>query len=137
MMSSIEHPSGSGASLLEKFGVNDDSHGDSATDMSSCKYLRNVSSPVKASIAPPTNRVGIAKHVELAGGVTIDPHFFDNHLRNAPNCQLTPTMKTNLNAIKSSGTQESAIYKPTASLLTAMSKKLYSTLFESSDVQYL
>ena len=108
--------------------VNDDNHGLSSGDEISRTSSNPLHSPDKPSIAQPTNRK--PKAIEAHAVVRDDSiceDFLDQHLRAAPTSLcVSKEMSAYVDKICAAGTSEPKMYKPAASLLTAISKEVYS-----------
>ena len=125
-----EHPSAPGTPppVVEASVVNDENHGFFSGDERPRKSSNFHHSPDKPSIAQPTNRK--PKAIEAHAVVRDDSickDFFGRHLRAAPTsfC-VCKEMSAYVDEICAAGTSEPKMYKPTASLLTAISKEVYS-----------
>ncbi len=130
-MSSIEHPSAprTPSPVAEVPEVNDDNRGLSSDDEGFRTFSNFHHSPLKPSIARPTNRKAIETH-EAVRDNSICNDFLGQHLRTAPaTFTLTDDMNEYLDGIRKAGTVEWKMYKPAASLLTAISKEVYSTFW--------
>ena len=129
-MSSIENPSAprTPSPVAEASEVHDDDRGLPSGDKSSRMFLTFQSTPPKPCIPRPTNRRAIEEH-EVAQDDSVSEDFLDQHLRPAPTAafSLTNNMKKHLDDISKAGTVEDKLYQPAASLLTAISKQVYST----------
>ena len=128
MSTSIEHPSAprTPPPVVEASVVNDDNHGLSSDDESPRTSSNFHHSPVKPTIAQPTNRKAIEAHAVVRDD-SICKDFLDRHLRAAPTSfSVSKEMSAYVNEICAAGTSEPKMYKPAASLLTAISKEVYS-----------
>lgn len=127
-MSSTEHPSApqTPPPPAEAFEVNDDNRGLSSDDESLRTFLNFQSSPLKACIPRPTNRKAIEAH-EVVKDDSVCEDFLRQHLRAPTTFAVTDEMNGYLNDIRKAGTVEWKMYKPAASLMTAISKKAFST----------
>ncbi|KAM5538146.1 hypothetical protein V8D89_008189 [Ganoderma adspersum] len=129
-MSSTEHPSAprTPPPPAEAFEVNDDNRGLSSVDESLRTFSNFQSSPLKACIPRPTNRKAIEEH-EVVEDDSVCEDFLGQHLRAAPmTFALTDKMNGYLDDIRKAGTVEWKLYKPAASLMTAISKEVFKSL---------
>ena len=134
-MSSIEHPSAprTPPPPAEASEVHDDNRGQPSADESSRTFHNFTSSPLKHSIAKPTNRKGIETH-DVVRDTDVCADFLTEHLRAPPSpLELTAAMNNCIAKIQSAGTYELKMYAPAASLLTAISKVLYGMLLMFMD----
>lgn len=128
-MSSIENPSAprTPSPVAEASEVHDDNRGLSSDDESFRTFSTFHSSPLKPSMGRPTNRKAIEAH-EVVRDDSIYEDFLAQHLRAAPDSfGMTEEMKSYVDDICAAGTSEPKMYKPAASLLTAISKEVFST----------
>ena len=129
-MSSIEHPSAprTPPPPAEASEVHNDNRGQPSADGSSRTCNNFVSSPLKNSIAKPTNRKDIEAHDVVKDTLVCDD-FLTQHLRAPPSpFNPTKTMRNYIDQICRAGSSEHRMYKPAASLLTAISKEMYGML---------
>ena len=133
-MASIEHPSAprTPPPPAEASEVHDDNRGQPSADESS-RTFNSASSPLKNSIARPTNRKDIEAHDVVKDTLVCD-ELLTQHLRVPPSpFDLTKTMNNYISQIRSAGSSEPKMYKPAASLLTAISKEMYGMLLMLMD----
>ena len=127
-MASIEHPSAPRTPPPPAPGaseVHDDNRGQPSAGGSSRAFIDFSSSPLKASIARPTNRQDIAEH-DVVKDTSICHDFLTQHLRAPPTpFTLTNGMRKFIDQLRKAGTWEPKMYSPAASLLTAISEATY------------